>query len=63
MNITKQSLEENIQALISQRDQGLALYHQACGAIQLAETLQAQLADALTEKQLVDMMENVNTDA
>lgn len=62
MNITHESLEDKKQALISQREQGLALYQQSCGAIQLIEALQAELQDALTENQLAGMIENGNTD-
>lgn len=62
MMITRQSLDEKLQALVQQREQGLALYQQACGAIQLVEALQAELQDALSEKQLAKMLESATNE-
>lgn len=59
MQITKETLEQNKQALLQQQEQGLFLYHQTTGALQLIEALQAQLADAVTEGQLGHMLDGL----
>lgn len=62
MQITIESLQENIKSLRIQQEQGLSLHQQASGAIQLAEALMAQLNDALTEGQLGDMLDAAQKD-
>lgn len=57
MEITRGTLADNKRALLEQQAQGLALYHQASGALQLVEALEAQLSDALTQEQLGDMLD------
>jgi hypothetical protein len=57
MHITKESLELKAQSLRDQQAQGLALFNQASGALQLIDALKAEISDALSEKQLTDMIE------